>query len=75
MEDDGATTWEDAYETGVSDGEAWARQHEIGALAGDHEHLIPDDFYGAYVRGVGEGIRRAQDDADTGLAGVPERVA
>lgn len=48
---------DEAYDIGRSDGLAWYQQRDIGALAGDHEDLIPDDFYPAYVRGVSDGIR------------------
>jgi hypothetical protein len=48
---------EEAFEIGVSDGQAWFQQKDSGALVGDHENMIPDDYYPAYVRGVGEGIR------------------
>lgn len=52
-------TVDDAYDMGRSDGEQWVAQNSAGALVGEHENLVPDDVYPAYVRGVGAGIRDA----------------
>lgn len=42
----------EAYDLGRSDGLA----HQAGAIAGDHEHTVPDDVYPAYARGVADGV-------------------
>ena len=52
-----------AYDIGRSDGQMWVLSRDSGALAGDHEGMIPDDFYPAYVRGVGDGIREQNGEA------------